>query len=143
METSRKHLKEMSIVVLIFAALSLIRVIAALIFDEQIKAISAVPGGTLTFTIITLVIALILTLPQIYVGIKGYRISKNPNKSKSHIVWATILGLLSVISMIAPIVSLIRNGYNADDVSNLLDLALDVCIYCSFVQYAAEVRKAL
>ena len=145
MEKSRKNLKEASILVLIFAALSLVRSIFDLIFGIQEitpdPAKGITEGVILAAIIIYAVFGLLLLIPQVYIGLKGIKISKNPDSSRAHIVWAKVLFVLCIICIAAPVADMIEKGDIVVNVLELCDLALAIIIYFMFIKYASEVNK--
>jgi uncharacterized membrane protein YhaH (DUF805 family) len=93
--------------------------------------------------IITFVISLILLLPQLYVGVKGMKIAKNPTSSKGHIVWAVILLIFSAFGIISTVSSIAEQINVVDNVITLVDHALDVIVYCMYIKYANRVLKGI
>ena len=93
--------------------------------------------------IILFVVSLVLLLPQIYIGVKGMRIAKNPNSSKGHIIWAIILLVIAVLNLIDPIVGLINNGGVYDNLTTLSSVVLEIAIYYDYIKYAGAVAKAV
>ena len=142
MEQSRKNLKFMSIAMLILAGLSFARILLELIFtDFNAKAAEGVTKELwVAAVIIIAVIGFILLLPQIYIGIKGIKVSKNPDSSKGHIVWAVILLVISIIGLVAYVVEAIKTGAFKDNISAITNMLLDVTIYSSYLEYAKKVR---
>ena len=145
MEQSRKNLKLSAIAVLAWAGATLIGLISELLYGEINSA--AIPEGApdniLLITKIFLVsISLLLLLPQVYVGIKGLRIAKNPNSSKGHIVWAVILLVFAVLGIIDPIVNLAKSGDTFNDIRSLSSIVLEIVIYFEYIKYAREIRKS-
>ena len=146
MKESRKNLKVLSYVILALAVYSLVRVIISVFtldFDPNNLPEGATAGIMLGGQIFVCVVSFILLLPQTFVGIKGIKVSNNPDSSKAHIVWAVILAVCSVLGVISSASNLINN--NGDLVGNLLetaDMVIDVCMYIAYVKYAKQVRKA-
>ena len=97
----------------------------------------------MTATIILCVVSAILLIPQLYVGIKGIKISNNPDSSKGHIVWAIIFGVISVAGIFSPISSLTQSGDVVGDVIELANRVLDVIIYFAYARYAIKVSKSV
>lgn len=142
MEQTRKQLKISSIVVLVFAALSLIKVLGELAWGG-FDAVDGIEGGIVLATkIIILVITLLLLLPQLYIGIKGLKIAKNPDSSKAHIVLAIILLVLSALGLISPIFSLFNQGVVYDCIRDIASILIEVVIFFEYIKYAEAVRKA-
>jgi uncharacterized membrane protein YhaH (DUF805 family) len=145
MEQTRKNFKTASIVVLIFAGLSLLSVIVGLIFGDfnSVEVPADAPENILLMTkTLLLVVSLIFLLPQVYIGVKGLKIAKTPDKSKGHIVWAVILLVFSVLSLITPVVNMVTQGDIMDNVGTLLGALLEVIVYYEYIKYAREVLKA-
>lgn len=146
MENSRKQLKAYSFLVLLFAAFSLIKLTVELIvigFDKETVALDVSPELVLAATIILFVISLILLLPQIYVGVRGLKIAKNPEAKKGHIVWAVILLAFSVFAIFTPISDIAANVNVVNNVVTLIDYALDIIVYCMYIKYANRVLKGI
>ena len=142
---ARKNLKWLSTVVLALAALTFIRVIwEAFFIDFKMETLpeGTTAGMVLAAQIVLCVVSLVLLLPQIYVGVKGLKIAEKPNQSKAHIVWATILAVLSVIGIASPISNMMQAGNMVANVVELIDLATDAAIYIAYVVYAKRVLKA-
>ena len=98
MEQSRKNLKLSSIIVLILSVFYAIQLVCELMFGEINNATipEGAPDNILLITKIVLAsIAGLLLIPNIYIGVKGLKVAKNPDSSKAHIVWAIILLVFS------------------------------------------------
>lgn len=146
MEQIRKNLKLSSIVVLVLAGFSMLQVVSELFFGELGNAITTegASDNTLLITrIFLLSFALLLTSPGIYIGIKGLRIAKNPNPSKGHIVWGIILLVITLLSLISPVVDIINNGFRYDYISALLSIAVEAAVFFEYVKYAVALRKTI
>ena len=144
MELTRRNLKIESILVLAFAALSFIHLIAQLIFVDFSKAeLSAGTDETaiLVTKILIMAVSFVFLLPQIYVGIKGLKIANNPNSSKAHIVWAIILLVVTVLSLISPISNIIKQEAVSDNVSRLLSLLVEGLVFFDYIRYARAIAN--
>ena len=142
MDTNRKHLRDLSGLVLFFALLAAIGLVSdALALDFNIQNLpDNVSEGIASFMRIFLcVFGFILLLPQIYVGVKGLKIAKNPTTSKGHIVWAVILLVFAVFGMISAVSSIAEKTQIADNIISLVDHSLDVIVYCMYIKYANKV----
>ena len=144
MEQTRKYLKLSSIVVLIFAGVHLINAVAQFLWGELNNA--TVPEGSpenivLITQIVLLAVSLLLLLPEVYIGVKGLLISKNPSFSKGHIVWAIILLVLAGLGLIHPIVNIVNQGFTRDTVSTFLFYFVDIIVYGDYIKYARAVLK--
>ena len=145
MENTRKHLKFSSLAILAMAGLTFINIVSELLLGElngaEIPAGS--PDKTLLITkIILMVVSFLFLLPQVYVGIKGLKIAKNPDSSKGHIVWGTILLVIAVIGLLSPIVAIVKQEAVFENASELLSVAVEVAFFYDYVKYARAVAKA-
>ena len=146
MNNSRNHLKEASFLVLLFTAFSFIRMIIQIFvvgFEVDPAQVGASHEIVVVAMIITFVISLILLLPQLYVGVKGMKIAKNPTSSKGHIVWAVILLVFSAFGIVSTVSSIAEQINVIDNVITLVDHALDVIVYCMYIKYANRVLKGI
>ena len=137
MEHSRKQLKISSYLVLIFAAFSLIQIILSLIFEDFGATDASSDSLVMITKIIIMVVTVIFLIPRVYIGVKGIKIANAPNASKTHIVWAIILFVFTIISFISPIMGFI-NKTDGDNVGTLLALLLEATI---FLEYIIEAKK--
>ena len=94
MENSKKNLKIMSICILICTAITLVRLVLELVYAGVKGQFEASKGIVLASLIITFVIAFIILLPQIYVGLKGLKIAKNPNGKFNKPKFPTIINII-------------------------------------------------
>ena len=141
MEQTKKNLKTTSMLVLLFAALTLIRVIVSLIFDGFGSTEGATDGAVLVANIIVLVVTVICLIPQVYIGLKGIKVANAPDSSKAHVIWAMILFVITVLSLISPVIGLIKKDTGSDNVGTLLSLLLEGIIYFEYVKYARDIAK--
>jgi hypothetical protein len=145
MSISRNHLKEASFLVLLFTAFSFIRMIIQLFvgFEADPTQVGVSHEIIVATMIVMFVVGLILLLPQLYVGVKGMKIAKNPTSSKGHIVWAVILLVFSAFGIISTVTSIAEQINVVDNVITLVDHALDVIVYCMYIKYANRVLKGI
>ena len=145
MSISRNHLKEASFLVLLFTAFSFIRMIIQVFvgFEADPTQVGVSHEIIVVTMIVMFVVGLILLLPQLYVGVKGMKIAKNPTSSKGHIVWAVILLIFSAFGIIATVSSIAEQVNVVDNVITLVDHALDVIVYCMYIKYANRVLKGI
>ena len=140
----------MSIIVLALAALSLINIIFELFFGELSEALNntAAPAGSpenIVFIsqIFILVVSLLLILPQVYIGVKGLKVAKEPDTSRGHIIWGIILIVFTFASLLTPLLAFIQGDGDAfGNVSELCSLAVDVAVLFEYVRNARAVRNA-
>jgi hypothetical protein len=145
MSISRNHLKEASFLVLLFTAFSFIRMIIQVFvgFEADPTQVGVSHEIIVVTMIVMFVVGLILLLPQLYVGVKGMKIAKNPTSSKGHIVWAVILLVFSAFGIISTVTSIAEQINVVDNVITLVDHALDVIVYCMYIKYANRVLKGI
>ena len=149
MENAKKQLKTYSIVVLILAAFSVVRSILQVILTDYDKlyldALVKDPATTKAIVtagaIITVVVSLILVLPQVFVGYRGMKVAKNPDSKKGFIVWAWILLVLAGIGVISGIVSLVNSSDILGTITSIADALLDAVIFFCVIHYAKIVQK--
>ena len=145
MKNAKKHLKVSSILVLVLATLTLVKVIAELIFGALNNATvpEGAPDNIIMITkMFLLMVALMLVIPQIYIGIKGLWASKHTVSSKGHIVVAIVLFVLAVLGLISPIVGIVKQEDVLNNVGVLLSLLLEAVIYFDYFKCAIAVSKA-
>ena len=145
MEKNKKNLKVLSILILALAVYSLIRIVLS-VFSIDLNPEDLTDGASATLLLIgqifVCVVSFILLIPQIFVGIKGIKVSNNPDSSKAHIVWAVILTVLSVIGILSPASDLIKGVAVLDNLLAVADMVLDAIIYSEYINYAKKLVKA-
>jgi uncharacterized membrane protein len=145
MEKNKKNLKILSILILALAVYSLIRIVLS-VFSIDLNPEDLTDGASATHLLIgqifVCVVSVILLIPQIFVGIKGIKVSNNPDSSKAHIVWAVILTVLSVIGILSPASELIKGVAVLDNLLAVADMVLDAIIYIEYINYAKKLVKA-
>ena len=146
MEQKRKNLKVVSAIVLIFTGLTFLRTAVGYLFTDQ--GIAILPDGSsvilqLIVRLIMVAVTLVFVLPQIYMGVKGLRIAKNPVPAKAHVVWAWILLVLAILGLIEPVTAVLQPGGLAGNVVALIIGLLSVVIYFAYIRCARAVAKAL
>lgn len=147
MEKAQKNLKVLSIVLLVFAALSVIKMIVRVAVSGF--AIEGVGVEGLSEEIIKIVaivswvISFLFILPEVYVGYKGLKISQEPDKSKAHIIVAIIMLVLAAISTLTNFVNL----FNAKDlfvaILSFVETGVDLIVYILYVKTAKEIANAM
>ena len=146
MEQTRKNLKLSSIAVLALAFFTLLQLVSELLYGELNNAVipEGAPENILPITKIVLFsVALLLTLPNIYIGIKGLRIAKKPNSSKGHIVWAIILLAFAALFLIEQGVGFIHDGFNFENISAFCSIVVEVAVFVEYIRLAIAVRKTV
>ena len=145
MEQTRKHLKFSSLAILALAGLSLINIVSELLVGELNYA--EMPAGSpdsiqLIAKIILMVVSLVCILPQVYIGIKGLKVAKNPDSSKAHIVWGMILLAFAIMGLVSPLAAIIKQDDVKGNASALLSILIEVAFFYDYVKYARAVAKA-
>ena len=131
---------------LALAFFSLLQIVSELLYGELNNAVipEGAPENILPITKIVLFsVALLLTLPNIYIGIKGLRIAKKPNSSKGHIVWAIILLVFASLSLIEQGVGFIHGGFNFENISAFCSIVVEVTVFVEYIRLAIAVRKTV
>ena len=145
MKETKRNLKVLSIVILAMAVYSLIRVVLSVFtmdFDTSNLPDGATASIVLAGQIAVCVISLILLLPQVFVGVKGIKVSNTPDSSKAHIVWAVILTVFSSIGVISPVLNLIQKTDIVGNLFEAADMAIDAVIYIVYIKCAKQLLKA-
>lgn len=142
MEKKRKDLKIYSILILAFVAISLIKIIVTTCINGFPQVEEIPEGMTETtvriVTIIAFVLSFIVLLPQVYVGIKGLKISAGvATEGKAHLTWAIVLAVVAAFSVISSIIEATK-AFDVKFILNAVDSAVDVLL---FISYYLLVRK--
>ena len=146
METSRKNLRLMSLLLLVLSAISLIRVIvSAAISGFKVEYL---PEGVTEDVVkgVFIVIfgfSILLLIPQVYIAIKGLKVANNPDSSKGYIIWAKVLLVLSIIAVLSSVANIAQSTDKTTGFMELIDIGLDVVIYFMFIKYATAVYKSV
>ena len=143
MEQSRKRLKITSLIVLLFAALTLLNIVSELLLGDinDVAIPEGAPANILLVTkIFVTVVTVLLLLPQVYIGLKGLKVAKHPDKSKTHIVWGIILFALAIIGLISPAVAVIKQEAIFANVSQMLSVLVEVLVFFDYIKAAIDVR---
>ena len=142
MKQARKQLKIWSIVVLIFAAATLLSLASELMFGDLNNATipEGAPDNILLITkTILLVFSLVLLIPQIYVGVKGLRIAASPDSSKGHILWAIILLVATALTLITPAIDIFKGVNVYGNATDVLGILVEIFVYVDYIKYAKAV----
>ena len=141
MGNAKKNLKFMSDLILIFLTCSFIRTILE-VFMTDIKVNNISAEFMIVAKIILCLIYVVIFLPQIYVGVKGIKMSKNPDSSKAHIIWAVIFVAFAVFSAVSAVANMINNKDMTGNIFRLIDAVIDFVLYFFYVKYAKQVLVA-
>lgn len=141
MENAKRNLKFISEVMLILLLFSAIRMILE-IFLKEIRVDNIPAEFILVVKGVLCVISALLYIPQIYIGVKGIRVAKNPDSSKAHIVWAVIFFVFAAISVISTVSGMIRTGNVVGNIFGLIDSVIDLGLCFFYVKFAKQVQVA-
>lgn len=144
MEQARRNLKITSIIILILTGLSLVNLVCQIFFGafKNTEVPEGIPENIILIVQIVLaVITFLFLLPQLYIGLKGLKIAKNPNDSKGHIVWGFILLAMSIIGLLSPLMSIVNGVDMWDNVSTFLSILVEVLVFFDYVRYARAIAK--
>ena len=145
MNLNRKYLKNISIIILILAGIFLINLVRGIFFDglNQAAIPEDAPENILQITqIFVLVMSLLFLLPQIYVGVKGLKIANEPDNSKGHIAWASILLATAAWSVVSGLLSMISDGVTLSSVFDIAVVAVDTVVYLVYIKFARAIYQA-
>ena len=144
MEQNRKHLKISSWIILLFAALTFVQLLSELAWGEINHAVipDGAPENVVDIAKIFIsVVTLLCLIPEVYVGIKGLRVAKNPNSSKAHIIVAIVIFVFTLISLVSPVIRFFGGEDTRDNISTVFSLLLNASIYFDYIKYARLVAK--
>ena len=146
MEQKRKNLKVVSAIVLVFTGLTFLRTAVGYLFTDQ--GVAILPDGSsvilqLIVRLIMVAVTLVFMLPQIYVGVKGLRIAKNPAPAKAHVVWAWILLIVTVLGLIEPVTTIVQRASLSGNAYALFSGLLSAVVYIVYIRCAKAVAKAI
>ena len=139
MNQAKKRLKFISECILILLAVSFIKSILE-IFLTDVKIDDVSESLIITSKIIIcLLLTAIIFIPQLYIGVRGLKIAKNPNSSKSHIIWAVIFAGFAILSIISAIVGMVNTGDIARNIFGIVNGGIDLAMYSCYVVFAKQV----
>ena len=141
-EQTKKNLRIISLCLVIFSIVSLALAAMDLItFWMDRDNYSGTSDGVVLASIgIVGVMSLLMVAVQIYIGLKGMKVAKEPDSSKGHITWATVLLVLSIIALVSPVMEMIQTKAIVANVVTIIDCLVDVHLYYYFIKWAKEVR---
>lgn len=145
MEQKKKNLQQISQTILILIILDIFNLITQVagISTNELEKTGIPKNLVITIIIIT---AAVIALAQAFMGFKGLKESKNPTKSKFHIVLAIIFAVLSIIAFVTNIISLVEifsnDGSIFNGIINILINAVDIVLFIMFAKYAIAVQKS-
>ena len=141
-EQTKKNLRIISLCLVIFSIVSLALAAMDLItFWMDRDNYSGTSDGVVLASIgIVGVMSLLMVAVQIYIGLKGMKVAKEPDSSKGHITWATVFLVLSIIALVSPVMEMIQTKAIVANVVTIIDCLVDVLLYYYFIKWAKEVR---
>ena len=140
----RKHLKWSSIAILALAVFTLLELATEIFLGElnNVEIPEGSPANILLISqILLLALAVVFTLPSLYVGFKGLKMAKAPTASKAHIVWAKILFVIAVLSLVSPILGFINKADGGETIGGLLSILFEIVVYFDYIKHAKAVRE--
>ena len=151
MEQTRKNLKTSSLIVLALAGLSLLNILYGLFFGELNEELNNAvlpegsPDNILMITkVFVLVVSFLMLLPQLYIGLKGLKLAKNPDSSRGHIVWGIILVVCTAMGLLSPLSAFLQGDGDAfGNVAEFMSIAVDVAVLVGYVKCATALRKEI
>ena len=147
---NRKKLHDYSLVMILISVLGLFNFVATIVgsfFDGTIEtALASVDASILTPVKIALgvVVALmaLLVLAEAFIGIKGLKVSRQPNADKGYITVTKVFFVINIIAVLSFVTSLFGPEVSVvDTILTLANTVLDIVIYAFFIKYATAVRK--
>ena len=148
MEKAKKNLLVLSILILATTALSLIMncitaftgglVVTQLPTDAEQLGLTLDVYQILAY--VTFGITLLVFLPNVFVGLRGIKMSNAPEKTKGHIIWAIILLASSVVTVLTHIPQAI-SAPNFNHIWTTIDKAIDVLVFGAYAYYAILVYR--
>lgn len=139
MNQAQKRLKFISECILILLAVSFVKSILEIFLTDVI--IDDVSESLIITSkiIICLLFTVIIFIPQLYIGVRGLKIAKNPNSSKSHIVWAVIFAGFAILLIISAIVGMVNTGDIARNIFGIVNGGIDLAMYSCYIVFAKQV----
>ena len=144
MEQARKNLKMASILVFIFAGWDFITAIVECLFldSSRVAELAKTTENIVAISkIVFLVLAVLVLLPQLFVGFRGLQYAKNPKSAKGHIVWAKIIFVILVLAFISHIINLVKIQAYGVGVVELFSTFAEGILYFDYIKYAIAVSK--
>jgi hypothetical protein len=147
---NRKKLHDYSIVMICLSVLNIFTftgtVISFLVDDAMKDALSkvepdivgAVKVGLIVFT----VFLAILAFSDAFIGLKGLKVSKEPNSDKGYITAAKVFLVFNIIAVVSLAFSLTDGATPiVEGILNLANAFIDTLIYICFIKAAKAVYK--
>jgi hypothetical protein len=145
----RKNLHDYSLLLIFLAVLDLftfaLTVIDGIVDGSIAKALDKVEPdmlmGVKVFLGIIFAVTLLLTVAEALIGIKGLKVSREPNADKGYIGAAKVFFVLSIIATVSFFMTFFENNAPIiDTILNFVNVVLDVAVYAIFIKSAKAVR---
>ncbi len=146
----RKNLHDYSLVMILLAVLGTLNFVATAVgswVDGTVSDALATVEADLLLPVkiglcVVAVLMVFLSLAEVFIGVKGLKISREPNADKGHIVASKIFLAINVLAVISLVASLINNEAPVvDTVLTLVNAVLDIIVYVYFIKSANAVRN--
>ena len=145
MTESRKNLKIMSWLVLVFTVWTLVKAVVEVFsgFNAETAPDGVSDGLVLVAKIVLIVFSVVLLLPQVYVGVKGLKLAKEPVPGKAHIIWAAILLAVTVLGTLPALVALVQSEGVKENWATLSTNLAEGLVFLEYIRKAREVAKEI
>lgn len=149
---NRKKLHDYSICLIVLAIANLFTFFTTIVsswIDGTIersiveKADPSLYTPVLICVIIVFVLMAAIVASDILIGIKGLKVSKNPDAKKGYITVSKVFFVLTLIAVASSLTTLFDPTYGSvtDKIVSLCNLVLDAVIYFLFIKTANAVRN--
>ena len=149
---NRKKLHDYSICLIVLAIANLFTFFTTIVsswIDGTIertiaeKAEPALHTAVWICVIIIFVLMAAIVASDILIGIKGLKVSKNPDAKKGYITVSKVFFVLTVIGVVSSLTTLFDPTYGSatDKIVSLCNVTLDAIIYFLFIKTATAIRK--
>lgn len=147
---NRRKLRENSLVLIIVGIFDLLLFGATIVdgfvtgaFNAELEKVDASLVSAVKIGLIVVgVIMALLVAADIFLGIKGMKVSANPTAKKGYITVAKVFMIMTCFAVISHAINIFGGKASAlDSGMNLASAALSICIYVLFVNAAEAVRK--
>ena len=145
----RKNLHDYSLLLIFLSVLDVFSfvatVIAGIVDGTVSDALATVEADMLTAVKIGLVVAAVLmallAFAEVFIGIKGLKVSREPSADKGYIIATKIFFVLSIVASISFFVTFFDgNAPIVDTILNFANAVLDIAVYAIFIKAANAVR---
>lgn len=147
---NRKNLHDYSLVMILLAVLGTfnfaLTIVRSIVDGTVSEAFATVDASILTavkicFGIVVALLAL-LAFAEAFIGLKGLKVSREPNADKGYITITKIFLVMNVIVVPYYVLALVNNTAPVvDTVFSLLNAGIDIVIYALFIKHATAVRQ--